>query len=186
MTRVQRRLAMIVALVCISAFVLLAYSVYGTTLLSGQKRSGWTLFIIILLLAAYGLRKRLPFLPIGSASSWLRFHYSLGLVGVLFFLCHIKFALPNGYFELSLAGVFLFVTLSGIFGLLVSRLLPRKISLRGPEVLFERIPRYNRSIQESIESLIVDAVRESESEILAKWYRERLIFFLSATFLINT
>jgi hypothetical protein len=180
MRRIRRRIAMIVALICISAFVLSAYSVYGATLLSGQKRSGWTLFIIILLLAAYGLRKRLAFLPIGNASSWLRFHYSLGLLGVLFFLCHLRFSPPSGYFETTLAGVFVLVTLSGIFGLFISRLFPRKISLRGPEVLFERIPRYSRAIQEKIETLVVEAVKESESDVLASWYRERLVLFLTA------
>ena len=83
---------------------------------------------LVLFLAAYNVRKRLPFLPIGRASAWLRLHVHAGVIAMLLMVLHTGVRWPTGQFEILLGSVFAITSLSGVFGLVLSRVIPRRQS----------------------------------------------------------
>lgn len=109
--------------------------------------TGWLLLALCLGLTAYNLRKKLPFLPLLSSRVWLQFHAYAGLFAGVLFIFHLRFSIPGGAFNLVLAALFLAVTLSGIGGWWLSRVIPRRLTSAGGEVPFERIPIIRRDIR---------------------------------------
>ena len=136
--------------------------------------SGLALLGIVLLLTVFNARKKLPFLPLLKASSWMRFHTYAGWFAVPLFLLHIHFRLPRGGLEITLALLFMAVTLSRIFGLIISRLLPPRLTRHGEEVLYERIPALQRNLRNQVDQLIILSVAQTNSSTLADYYTSRL------------
>lgn len=136
--------------------------------------SGATLFGAILILACFNARKKLPFLPLASASAWLQFHIYAGLFTVALFFIHTGFRVPRGALETTLAILFLAVTLSGIAGLGISRWVPARLTLRGGNVIFERIPALRHSVKQEIEALALGSVPQTQSTTIADFYEQRL------------
>jgi len=61
--------------------------------------SGYILMASIVYLAAFNLRKKLPFLPVlGSAAIWMQIHIYVGLSTFLLFGFHVAWRIPNGQF----------------------------------------------------------------------------------------
>src|SRR5471032_174940 len=85
--------------------------------------TGWILFAAMLVLTFFNARKKLPFLSLGKAETWLQIHIYLGFFTVVLFLIHLNFRMPHGWFEITLAVLFALVTVSGVAGLLFSRVL---------------------------------------------------------------
>lgn len=142
--------------------------------------TGWTLFVIILFLALYNGRKKLPFLPLGSSEAWLQLHIYVGYLAAVLFLLHGNFRIPSGWFEVSLAGVFAIVMLSGIGGLILSRQIPRRLALRGGEVFFERIPAYQRAVLKQAEQLALESTKQTEATTLLEFYTRNLRDYFTA------
>jgi hypothetical protein len=136
--------------------------------------SGFTLFGLILLLSLLNARKKLPFLPLLSASLWLHLHIYAGLLSILLFLAHIGFRSPRGPLEVVLAVIFAVVALSGFFGLAISRWIPRQLTLHGESVIFERIPSLRCRLQKEVEELVIDCVAATGSSTLADFYEANL------------
>jgi hypothetical protein len=136
--------------------------------------SGWLLFAFMLVLTAYNARKRLTFLPLGSSEGWLQFHIYLGLLTGVLFGIHIAFRPPMGWFDSILAALFLGVTASGVFGWLISRALPKRLTTRGGEVLFERIPSVRNSLHKQAEALALKSVPEGKATTIADFYVKNL------------
>ena len=65
--------------------------------------SGWVLFAAMLFLTFFNLRKRIPFLRIGSASFWLQLHLYVGVFSGALFFVHIGWSWPAGIFHQLLA-----------------------------------------------------------------------------------
>ena len=82
--------------------------------------TGGTLLCCILLLALFGMRRRLPILPLGSVSTWTQVHIYMGFFTAGVYWMHVPNLIGNGIFECSLSIVFLLVTLSGFYGLYAS------------------------------------------------------------------
>jgi len=141
--------------------------------------TGWILFGLMLLLTAYNARKKLPFLPLLSSQTWLDFHVYAGWVTAVLFCIHLNFRIPTGWFESVLAALFLLVTLSGIAGLVLSRTIPKRLTLRGGEVLFERIPSVRLRLQNEAEALAHKIVPDTKSTIVAEFYAQHLHGFFS-------
>ena len=140
--------------------------------------TGWALFAVILLLTLYNGRKKLPFLPLFSSEAWLQFHIYAGLLTGMLFLVHLNYRIPSGWFQWMLTWLYLLVMASGVFGLVLSRAIPRRLTTRGGEVLFERIPAIRRRLQEQTEQLALQSVSESKSGTIAEFYlRELKDFF---------
>ena len=141
--------------------------------------TGLLLLAILLLLTLFNARKKLPFIPVFKASTWLQIHIYVGLFSVAVFLIHTGFEIPRGMFEIALATVFAIVSISGVFGLYLSRALPRKMTNFGDAVIYEQIPARRRQIQEEAETLAIRAEAELQSSSLPDFYLKHLRPYLS-------
>lgn len=171
-----RRNMSLTAAACLGLATL--YAVYGASLAHENFVTGWLLAVVVVVLTLYNLRRGVPVLPLGSSSAWMQFHGYLGLVGIILFLLHVGLAVPRGAMELVLAGLFVAVAGSGVIGLALARLVPARLSRRGEEVLYERIPQFRRQLLERAEALALRAVEETGSTTIADYYTDRLRPFL--------
>ncbi len=146
---------------------------YRTSLLTG-----WLLLVLLLLLAFFNGRKKLPFLPMGRASTWLQVHLYGGLLTAVLFLLHIHGRFPNGLLEATLAASFVLVVGSGIAGILLSRDYARRLTSRGQEVIFERIPALRRRVRDHAEELVLTSGAGQGTRALADFYANRLAGYL--------
>lgn len=136
--------------------------------------SGWLLLGLIVALALFNLRKKLPFLPLGSATGWMEFHVYAGLFSILVFLSHVDFGWPTGALDWSLAGLFALVAGSGVVGLVLTRLLPHRLNTRGDAILFERIPALRLALHREVEELVLQSAREVQTTTIGEFYTARL------------
>jgi hypothetical protein len=174
----QRGFGFTVCLIVAAELVCL-YLVYARQMPRLSYLTGWALLGVILLLALYNGRKKLPFFPLLSSEEWLQFHIYAGILTGVLFAVHVGFQIPSGWFQGVLAGLYLLVMASGFFGLFLSRAIPKRLTTRGGEVLFERIPSIRRQFQEQAEQLALQPAGESKSDILAGFYRRELKHFFS-------
>ena len=70
----------------------------------------------------------------------MQLHIYVGWSTFVVFGFHIGWKTPNGYLEGFLALLYLVVALSGVYGLFITRLVPKRLTAIGEEVVFERIP----------------------------------------------
>jgi hypothetical protein len=141
--------------------------------------TGWLLLGLVLLLTAYNVRKKLPFLPLLSSRAWLSAHSWVGMLAAIVFVMHLRGRLPAGALEAVLAALFVGVTLSGIVGLWLSRVLPRRLTSAGGEVPYERIPVIRRALRERAEELVVTGIPAAGATTLADFYAARLSGFFA-------
>lgn len=146
------------------------------SLLPSMMYSGVLLLGLIVGLALLNLRKRITFLPIGSAELWLQIHIYAGLFSGVLFAIHAGWNVPSGLFEQILALSFGIVFLSGIVGLAMSRYLARQLT-HGDEVLFDRIPARIESLGREAESLTLECLKETNSTTVPQLYADRLSSF---------
>lgn len=140
--------------------------------------SGLALFGLLVFLALFNTRKKIPFLPLLRASIWLKGHQYLGYLSIVLFLVHVDFRVPNGILESILAIVFGIVAISGVVGLVLSRQLPKAMTRAGETVLFERIPRHREEIRENVRKLILDAETSCRSSTLSEFYFTHMRLYL--------
>jgi hypothetical protein len=139
--------------------------------------SGGLLLSAVIFLAAYNLRKKLTFLPLGSSAIWLKVHLYVGVGAVWLFLLHISFRIPNGIFESSLAALYLLVTASGLHGLYLTRTIPGRLATLADEVIWERIPGLRRQVAERARELLLAARDDSSAGVVTDIYSRRLFRF---------
>ena len=131
--------------------------------------SGYVLMAAILFLAAFNLRKKLPFLPIlGSAALWMQIHIYVGLSTFLLFGFHISWKIPNGMFESFLAFLYLVVAGSGVYGLYITRVLPKRLTAISEEIIFERIPQFKNQIAQQAKMLVLQS--DGPSNVVPNFY----------------
>ena len=175
----RRRRRNIAALLLVAALTAVL-SIAATTALQDTARcSGWTLFVAILFLTLYNVRKKLPAIPLGSAAHWLQLHIYVGLLTALLFAIHVSWRMPDGVIERLLALLYAVVFLSGLFGLAVSRSFAKRLATRGNEVVFEQIQTHRRQLQSRVEEQVLQCSAESDSTSLARFYAARLQPFFS-------
>jgi len=138
--------------------------------------SGWVLLVVMILLTLYNMRKRLPFLSLGSSEAWLQIHIYAGFFTVVLFLIHLNFRMPTGWFEGTLAGLYVLVTVSGVMGLFFSRVLPRRLATRGGEVIYEKIPALRHALRQEAEALALSGGQPA----IAEFYVRHLSEFLAS------
>src|SRR5215211_5164806 len=128
MSRFRRQfLTGTIVLLLAGAAAVMAHRRWSHELSNYAYLSGWVLMAVMVLLALYNMRKRLPFLSLGSSEAWLQIHIYAGFFAVVLFLMHVGFRMPTGWFEGTLAWLYVLVTGSGIAGLWLSRVLPRRL-----------------------------------------------------------
>lgn len=182
MTTLAARRNRNIVILIISILVLIGFSAMSSTALQDTaRRSGWLLFGLIVFLAAYNIRKKVPFLPLGSASAWFQVHIYAGLFTAAVFGIHVAWRIPDGAFEIVLTALYAAVFASGIVGLFLSRSFAKRLTTRGDEVMFERIPVHRKRVQREVESLVLNFMTESQSSAVAQFYADRLEPFFART-----
>ena len=178
MTRFRRQLfAGTLFLVLGCAAAVMAHAEFSRVLPHYAYLTGWALFAVMMLLAVYNARKKLPFLPLGNSEHWLQFHIYAGFFTVALFLIHVNFRVPTGWFEGTLAWLYVLVTGSGVAGLVLSRVLPRRLATRGGEVIYEKIPALRHGLRQSAEALALGEATRSPA--IAEFYGRKLAGFFS-------
>lgn len=136
--------------------------------------SGTFLYAILLFLTAFNARKKIPFIPLLSAATWLQLHIYIGLFSLIVFAFHTQLTWPKGTIEIALAAIFLIVCGSGFIGIIISRWLPKRMQATGPAITYEKIPQLKRALIQEIESDITKAERETKSSTLSDFYLTKL------------
>ncbi len=132
--------------------------------------SGWLLLALLLGLTFFNARKKLPFVPLLSASHWLQAHIYLGWLACFVFMLHIGGRMPDGLVEAPLAFVFVFVAASGALGLWLSRWLPPRLTRSGESLVYERIPGLRHQLVTEVKEIVRAAEVETQSTTLADFY----------------
>ena len=100
--------------VALGAVVVVADVASSASLDDPRFVSGWILLGLMVALALFNARKKLPFLNLSPAASWLRFHVYAGWLTFVVFFLHVGFHVPRGPIEVTLAVMYLLVALSGV------------------------------------------------------------------------
>lgn len=136
--------------------------------------TGWGLIGLTLVLALFNLRKKLSFLPLGSAAGWMQLHLYLGLLAVWVFLLHTRASLPSGPFDTSLYLLFALTAITGLAGIWLSRWLPRQLRQWGEEVTFNLLPRRIAEVQQRVEEHLLTLDRDAGGEGLLQLHAHTL------------
>ncbi len=176
---IKRRLGFTIGLMVLSLLAFFGWRLLRDALRPDAIYTGLLLLAIVLGLALFNARKKLPFLPLMRAATWLQIHIYAGWFCFFIFLLHIHFRVPSGALEVTLALIFGIVVFSGFFGLYISREMPPRMARSGEPLLYDRIPAFRLQIKDSVEALIRRAEVESESSTLGDFYVERLREFFT-------
>ncbi len=166
----------------IFASVFLVFMTYRTSQADEQLEftsplTGWTLFSILIVLALFHLRKRLPFLPLSPSSNWLNIHTVGGFLAIGIFWLHIGTLWPDGLYEQILAFLFYASALSGIVGTLIQKIYPSRLTQSGFECIYERIPAEISELRKKAKDLLLACTHETGRDTLATHYLESLHWF---------
>ncbi|MCA9152553.1 MAG: hypothetical protein KDA92_24790 [Planctomycetales bacterium] len=143
-------------------------------LIDTRLDTGYLLYGCVIVLLAFHWRKRLSFLPLGKASTWMQFHIYTGLAALPIYLAHAGFQLPQGRLELVLSSLFTLTFVSGIVGLYVTRTYPQRLTNASQQVLFDQIPAAQHLVAQQARQLVLQLVQEPGTTTLARFYQERL------------
>ena len=139
--------------------------------------SGYLLMGSFVVLTGLGIRKRLSFLPLlGSTHFWMQVHLYVGLATFAMFALHVGWRIPDGWLETSLTALFLIVGGSGIYGAVITRRYPAKLTSRGGEVIFEQIPLLRAQLAGRARTLILQS--NLNTDVLGRFYVNHLVDFL--------
>ncbi|MGZ5503107.1 MAG: hypothetical protein ACXWGY_00460, partial [Chthoniobacterales bacterium] len=120
---------------------------------------------IFVFAALLGVRKKLPFLPVGNVQRWLRGHIWLTLLTIPLILLHSGFHL-GGPMTTLLMGLYAVVMLSGIYGLILQHKLPTLMKERLPaEIVYEQIPNVRAQLCAAAEKLQRSLKQETETPL---------------------
>ncbi len=159
--------------------VLLALVVFGLNSLMSEVRPGsawgltygWIAASLMVGAALYGMRRRMLAVNLGRSQMWVQFHVYGGALFMLLVLMHSAFKVPSGQLAWWLWALSLWVTISGIVGVLLQKWIPRLLaSGLAVEVVYERIPELVNQIRAKAEELLdscTDAVRDFYSKSVA-------------------
>ncbi len=149
--------------------------------------TGYALYTMVLFLAAYNLRKKLPSLPLGSSAGWMQAHLWTGMGSGMIFWWHLTaqhpagggLSWPSGWIEGLLAFLFLATFTSGLIGLYLTRTIPKQITRTGEPFIYERIPRLRAQVRNEARATVLRAVHATGATTLADYYADRLHGFFA-------
>ena len=128
-------------------------------------------------LALFNARKKLSMIPLGNASTWLLLHAVGGVLVLAVYWLHTGNLWPVGSYEQLLALLFYATVATGVFGYLIQRFYPRRLTHTGTEMIFERIPQELSDLRVRAEELALQCTEETGSEILGRHYVDTLAWF---------
>jgi len=136
--------------------------------------SGLALFAVVILLTLFNARKKLPFLPLLCASTWMQIHIYAGLLSCVLFGLHAGWRIPHGGLEAGLAVLFCIVSASGVVGLAMTRWMPSHLTVLGENVIFERIPALQAAVRREVEEMVAESMAKTQSSTIADFYELKL------------
>jgi len=139
--------------------------------------TGYSLFVLLIVLALFNARKKLSMIPLIRSAYWLAIHVVGGVAAVILFFIHTGSVWPTGGYEQALALVFYLVSISGIFGYIVQRINPRRLVQTDFEIIYERIPAELAEIRYKAEAEILACTEETGSDTLGRHYMETLSWY---------
>ncbi len=175
----RRRFAGILLTTLLVAGIAVAYVKLAPLYPRHAYLSGWLLFAVMLFLTFFNLRKKVPFLRLGSTSFWLQLHVYVGIFSGPLFMAHIGFSWPHGLLNQFIAACFAIVFLTGIIGLWISRAFPKRLTVAGFETPFERIPHVRNQLRAEAEALVLAGVDGQTSPVIADFYTQKLGLFFA-------
>jgi hypothetical protein len=173
-TFASRRWTLSVATCVVAAVLILAWQIGRIALRPTPIYTGGILLVLVLGLAFFNARKKLPFLPLLTAHTWLQAHIYFGWLTVMIFLLHTGIRIPDGRLERLLALAFIGVAASGAFGLWISRRLPSRMVRSGESLVYERIPALRHRLHADARELVRKAEKETQSTTIADFYVREL------------
>lgn len=147
---------------------------YKVALRDVQYYNGWVLTACMIVMMALTLRKRMVILPLGKVRLWLNLHYYLGFLTAGIFLVHSRYRFPDSPLEWLLWTLFIIVAVSGLFGGLISRFIPKRLEAQGERIIFERIPVFRARLAEEAEALALESVKGGNTVSIAALYTDTL------------
>ena len=175
--RRHRRLVRIGILLVVIALLFLGVRYQDQSLWHSAYMTGYLLLGALFFLASYNLRKAIPFLPaLGSSRAWMQLHIYVGLGTIALFMFHVSWRIPTGRLEQFLAGLYFLVAGSGVYGLIITRLIPKKLTALRNEVIFEQIPAKRRELVARARQVILESAKSTD--VLAKFYTNHLFHYL--------
>jgi hypothetical protein len=136
--------------------------------------SGATLLFCLLALMMLGLRKRLIVLPLWPVKTWVQIHIYMGLFACAAFVVHVPTLFASGRLEAPLSWLFIVVSLSGFYGLYISRSAPKRLSSASIEPRYDRIPWHRDQIALAAQKTVAELADSPDREILRALYVKAL------------
>ncbi len=169
----------ILAIVLAAIFVAVAFEAQrgwlafeDTSILTGYLMLG-----LMIGLTLFAGRKRLSMVPMGRASVWLTLHVLVGLLAVAVFWLHSGTLWPSGLYEQVLAALFYVVITTGIFGFLLQKVLPARLTQSDQEIIYEMIPAETANLRAAAQNVVLTCAEETGSDALARHYDEVLHWY---------
>jgi hypothetical protein len=114
---------------------------------------GITSFLIFLIAAGLGIRKKKRLWPIGHVQTWMRAHIWLTTLTIPLILFHCGFHF-GGPMTTTLMWLYIIVMASGFYGLALQQFMPGLMARRLPqEAVFEAIPHVRAELIEAADKL---------------------------------
>ena len=139
--------------------------------------TGYVLFGLMLGVALLNVRKRLSMVPIGRAAYWLALHVLGGFLIIGIYFIHTQTIWPQGGHERAFAMLVYLVTASGIYGYVIQRIIPRRLTTTGLEIVYERIPAELANIRHEAQEIVLACTKEAGTDTLARHYLESLSWY---------
>lgn len=139
--------------------------------------TGYVLFGLMLGVALLNVRKRLSMVPVGRAAYWLVIHVLGGFLIIGIYFIHTQTIWPQGGYERAFAILLYLVTASGIYGYVIQRIIPRRLTTTGLEIIYERIPSELAEIRREAQAIVLACTKEAGTDTLARHYLESLSWF---------
>jgi hypothetical protein len=139
-----------------------------------QFFNGWTLFTCIMVMMLLGWRKKVIILPFARVRFWLLVHYYVGFLAVAVFVVHTKYQFPGSLLHWMLWSLFVLVSLSGVAGAVMSKVLPPRFEAQGERVLFDRIPLFRAQLAAQAEAIARESIQDGNTRSIARLYADAL------------
>jgi len=144
-----------------------------------QFFSGWTLFACITTMLLLSWRKKVVILPFGRVRHWLLVHYYVGFLTIAVFIVHTKYELPGSLLHWMLWSLLVLVSLSGLAGATISKIVPPRLEAQGERILFDRIPLFRAQLAAQAEAVARDSVQDGNTRSIARLYVDTLSDFFA-------
>ncbi len=147
---------------------------------SAEIMTGSTVLASLFVLLLLGVRRRLPFWPLGSVSMWTQIHIYTGLFAGGVYWLHVPAIIAGGRLEMAVSMLFVLVTLSGFYGVFASRTLPKKLTTIDRQLRFDLVDWHRQQISTAARGLLEQVNEQTSLRVLGGFYTKCLQPFFAS------